>query len=159
MNYQDLAMNSKVWIYQSNRILTNKEAEAILNEGKSFIQSWAAHGAPLAATFLVRDNLFLILLVDEVQAKASGCSIDSSVGFIKNIEKSYDLDLFDRLQIAYEQGGEIKMTKMHAFEQLLKSGELNEETVVYNNLVANKSELETNWKTTVGNSWHAKLLA
>lgn len=158
MDYQNIAAHSRVWIYQANRFLSDKEVQSIQKEGDQFIQSWAAHGMPLAANFLVRENLFLILLVDEAQAKASGCSIDSSVGFIKHIEKSFDLDLFDRLRVAYELEGEIKLTKMHDFEVLLKSGALNSETVVYNNLVGNKAELESNWKTTVKNSWHARLL-
>ena len=33
------------------------------------------------------------------------------------------------------------------------------DTVVFNNLVTTKADLEENWKTVAGNSWHAKFLA
>lgn len=75
------------------------------------------------------------------------------------MEKGFNLDLFDRLTIAYEDDGDLKLAKMATFEELLREGQLNENTIVYNNLVATKAEFETNWKTAVKDSWHARLMA
>ncbi len=159
MNYQELAPHSRVWIYQSNRILSDDEVRVIENEAKEFIANWNAHGSALAASFALLKNTFLIFFVDESKAKASGCSIDSSVSFVKHMEKGFNLDLFDRLTIAYEDDGDLKLAKMATFEELLREGQLNENTIVYNNLVATKAEFETNWKTAVKDSWHARLMA
>lgn len=158
MEYQNLADHSRVWIYQSDRELSNQEVKEIEAYGRTFIQQWAAHGSDLQAAFKVKYNRFIVLTADESQVKASGCSIDSSVRFIKEIEKEYQLNLFDRLNITYKEDNEIKMLKMSAFQEKLKNGELNLETRVFNNLVETKHDFENNWETTVRESWHAQLI-
>jgi len=45
----------------------------------------------------------------------------------------------------------------HDFEAKLKDGSINKETVVYNNLVQNLTELETKWEETFKDSWHIQL--
>ena len=49
-------------------------------------------------TFLYK-NRFLILAVDESQASASGCSIDSSVKFVKAMESELGTDFFNRMNL------------------------------------------------------------
>lgn len=159
MKYQELANHSRVWIYQSNRKLTDREVSEIEGNADEFIANWNAHGASLSSAFALLHHTFLIFFVDESLAKASGCSIDSSVGFVKHIEKSFNLDLFNRLNVAYEQNGEIELTSMSNFQELLKNGDVTKNTLVYNNLVATKGEFESNWKASVKDSWHARLLA
>ena len=159
MHYKDLADHSRVWIYQSNRRLSDDEVKEIRNYGDQFIQQWAAHGSDLHAAFEVRYNQFLILFADESQVKASGCSIDSSVRFIKEIANAYGLDLFDRLNITFRQGDKIDMLRMNDFQMALEKGQLTEQTVVFNNLVETKSDFENKWEVPVKESWHAQLLA
>ena len=92
---KNIPPDSKVWVYQSNRKLTDSEVETISNSGLAFIEQWAAHGASLKASFDVLYNRFIILSVDEKQAMASGCSIDSSIRFIKEIEKLLNINFND----------------------------------------------------------------
>ena len=47
--------------------------------------------------------------------KASGCSIDSSVRFIKELGKELQVDFFNRLSVLIEKEGELK--RIH-FNQL-----------------------------------------
>lgn len=159
MKYQELADHSRVWIYQSNRKLTDREVAEIERNADEFIANWNAHGASLSSAFALLQNTFLVFFVDESLAKASGCSIDSSVGFVKQVEKAFNLDLFNRLNVAYEQNGSLELTSMSDFQELLKVSKANEDTIVYNNLVATKGEFESNWKTAVKDSWHARLLS
>ncbi len=159
MNYRDLANHSRVWIYQANRKLNDKEVTEIRNYGANFIDQWAAHGSDLQAAFEVFYNQFIVLFADESQVKASGCSIDSSVRFIKEIEKEYQLDLFDRLNLTYKSGSEIKMMAMADFQTALEKGQLNEETIVFNNLIETKGEFESKWEVPVKESWHANLIS
>lgn len=158
MNYKELAADSRVWIYQSNRKLTDKEAREIKTHGEDFIAGWAAHGADLKAAFDVFYNQFIVLFADESQVKASGCSIDSSVRFIKEIEKAYKIDLFDRLNLAYEENGEVNTTRMNEFQEGLAEGKFDETTIVFNNLVETKGDFDTKWKVQVRDSWHAQLV-
>ncbi|MFT6167640.1 MAG: hypothetical protein ACJAV5_000445 [Vicingaceae bacterium] len=159
MNYQELADYSRVWIYQANRRLTDAEANEIKAHGDKFIEKWAAHGSNLQAAFEVLYNQFIVLFADESQVKASGCSIDSSVRFIKEIEKHYQLDLFDRLNLTYKDGANIKMMPMADFQNSLEKGELSEETIVFNNLIETKGEFDSKWEVAVKDSWHSNLIS
>ncbi len=158
MNYKDLADHSRVWIYQADRQLSNNEVEEIKKHGANFIGNWAAHGSDLQAAFEVFYNQFIVLFADETQVKASGCSIDSSVRFIKELEKQYQLDLFNRLNLTYKLGGDIKILAMTDFQAALQKGTLDDRTIVFNNLVETKADFDTNWEVPVQNSWHKQLI-
>jgi hypothetical protein len=149
--------HSRVWIYQSDRELYDeqvKELQEILN---NFTAEWTAHNHQLKAKAEIRYNRFLILVVDESQAGASGCSIDKSVNFMKKIEQQFGIHLFDRFNLAYREGEKVLSTPRHNFEELLKSGKINTDTIVFNNLVQDLQQLETKWEVPFKNSWHAQL--
>jgi ABC-type branched-subunit amino acid transport system ATPase component len=148
---------SKIWIYQSNRELTETErakAQQLLN---SFTEGWTAHNQQLKAAAKILYNRFIILLVDETQAGASGCSIDKSVHFIKALEDEFGIDLFDRFNTAYFENDQILTANRAEFENLLKQGKVNSETVVFNNLVVNFQDFQTKWQVPLKNSWHARV--
>ncbi|MBL4708009.1 MAG: ABC transporter ATPase [Flavobacteriales bacterium] len=159
MNYEALADHSRIWIYQADRKLSDSEVGEIKNYGKKFIDQWAAHGSDLQAAFEIKYHQFIILFADESQVKASGCSIDSSVRFIKEIANAYGLDLFDRLNITFKQGDEIDMLRMSDFQTALEKGQLTEDTIVFNNLIETKGDFKDNWEVAVKDSWHANLLS
>ena len=152
--YSEIAKSSRVWVYQSDRILSDKEVVFIKQKLLAFCNEWKAHQAHLKSSYKVLHNRFIILLVDEEQKNASGCSIDSSVKVIKEIEAEFGIDLFNRTQIALEQEGKIFTLSIPEFKKVVKA-----DTVVFNNLVTTKADLEENWKTVASNSWHAKFLA
>jgi len=150
---------ARLWVYQSNRFFNDDEVRSIKTSGEKFIQNWAAHGASLKASFDVLHNLFIVIAVDEKQAMASGCSIDSSVKFIKELENIYSINLFDRMQVAYKLNNELKTCKLSEFEKLAEKNEVNENTIVYNNMVTTKKEFDEKWESTVLNSWHYKYIS
>ena len=152
--YSEISNSSRVWVYQSNRSLSDKEVVFIQQNLLAFCNEWKAHQSHLESSYKVLYNRFIILLVDEGKKNASGCSIDSSVNFIKKIEAEFGIDLFSRTQIAFEKGGEILTLSIPEFKKVVKA-----DTVVFNNLVTTKADLEENWKTVAINSWHAKFLA
>ncbi|WPU99912.1 ABC transporter ATPase [Mucilaginibacter sp. cycad4] len=148
---------SRVWIYQSNRKLTDLEVQQIQPELDRFATNWTAHNNQLKAKGEVRYNRFFILIVDESQAGASGCSIDKSVHFMQQVQQHLGINLFDRFNLAYRDGEEVLSLPRHDFEAKLKEGSINKETVVYNNLVQNLTELETKWEVPFKDSWHIQL--
>ncbi|WP_183556847.1 ABC transporter ATPase [Mucilaginibacter sp. SP1R1] len=153
----EFSQHSRVWIYQADKKLSDPEVQQIQQELDKFSTGWTAHNNQLKAKGEIRYNRFLILIVDESQAGASGCSIDKSVHFMKQIEQHFNINLFDRFNLAYRDGEEVKSLPRHAFEDLLKQGEINTETIVYNNMVQNVAELETKWEVPFKNSWHIQL--
>jgi hypothetical protein len=153
----EFSQHSRVWIYQADKKLTDEVVQQIQKELDKFTTGWTAHNNQLKAKGEVRYNRFLILIVDESQAGASGCSIDKSVHFMQNIGQHFNINLFDRFNLAYRDGEEILSLPRHAFEDMLKQGKINTETIVYNNMVQNLTELETKWEVPFKNSWHIQL--
>lgn len=154
---QELPNSSRVWVYQANRFLTERELDEIKEDLKAFLSDWNAHGSRLNADASLVYNRFVVLMVDESQAMASGCSIDKSVQLVKSWEQKYGLDFFDRMQILYKEGGEIKEQRMHDFWAMRKALLINDDTIVFNNLVGNKGEFENSWEVPFKDSWHAKM--
>ncbi|AYL99650.1 ABC transporter ATPase [Mucilaginibacter celer] len=148
---------SRVWIYQADRKLTNAEVAAIQPELDRFTTGWTAHNNQLKAKGEIRYNRFFVLIVDESQAGASGCSIDKSVHFMQQVQQHLGINLFDRFNLAYREGEEVLSLPRHGFEEKLKNGSINRETIVYNNLVQNLTELETKWEVPFKDSWHIQL--
>lgn len=99
---------SRVWIYGSNREISISEQQYILENLKEFTGQWATHGKELIATAEVFLSNFVVFVVDESRVKASGCSIDSSVRFIKVIGSALKIDFFNRLSMLIENDGNLE---------------------------------------------------
>ncbi len=154
MNFSD---NSRIWIYQSNRELAAAEVAKLQNILDDFTIGWTAHNNQLKAKAEVRYSRFIVLVVDESQAGASGCSIDKSVNLMKALEQEFNINLFDRFNIAYRDGDTIKSVGRFEFEDLIKQGAVNADTIVYNNLVATLADLDTKWEVPFKDSWHKQV--
>jgi len=153
-DYNVLSPDAKVWIYQAERNLEEAEIEIIDEALAGFVKDWAAHGQNLKAYGRIYHERFVVLVVDETQAGASGCSIDSSVHFVQDLGKVLAIDFFKRTQIVYvgEEG------QMHDFElaklnELWQAGTLDDNTKVFNNLVKTKAALETEWLVPIKETW------
>lgn len=154
-----ISPNAKVWIYQSSNPFTESEASKIDEACTNFVEQWAAHGNNLIAEYQMFFNQFICLFVDESGFSASGCSIDSSVHFIKSLEKDYNISLLNRTDVAYvDDHGEVKLIDMHSLKDAFDAGEISRDTLVFNNLIRTKGEMETNWLVPISQSWQNRLL-
>lgn len=90
---------SRVWIYQADRLFSSTEKEWILEQLGEFMNRWANHGKPLTGTATVLNDCQIVLVVNEAMVGASGCSIDSSVRFIKEIGTELNVNFFDRFKV------------------------------------------------------------
>jgi len=152
-----ISENSRVWIYQADRVLNADETGNIQQQLNGFTTAWTAHNQQLLAASMIQYNRFIILVVDERQAGASGCSIDKSVNFMKQLEQEYQINLFDRFNLAYRQGDKILSAPRQRFEELISQGVITADTIVFNNLVQTVADLKTKWEVPFKNSWHAQL--
>lgn len=156
--YKNLPSNSRVWIYQSNRAFSDSEIAFITEKATAFINNWTRHGDDLKGSFTIKYNQFLILAVDENFNNVSGCSIDASVRFVQQLEQALQLDLMDKMNITFKDGDNINLIKLPQFQEFVKSNKINEETIVFNNLVATKADFENNWEVPAKQSWHKRFL-
>lgn len=155
----EISDNARIWIYQANRPFSEQEEDNINHLLGDFTSQWNAHGHKLAAKAEVRYHRFIILMVDEQLVQASGCSIDKSVHVIRQIEDEFGVNLFDRFNMAYKEDGTVVSCNRAEFEELLHSGRITEETIVFNNTVRTLHELNTHWEVPLKQSWHAQVFA
>jgi hypothetical protein len=154
--FDTLPDESKIWIYQSNRKLSDAEVAEIEEDLKAFIEEWSAHGTSLEASFLIKYNRFIILAVNQEVQQASGCSIDSSVVFIQQLESKYGIDLLDKMNVTYKQGEFLTHKSLLDFKRMAKEKAVSENTIVFNNLVNTIEEWKENWEVPASESWHSR---
>tara|TARA_B100000768_G_scaffold179395_1_gene196986 strand:- start:3189 stop:3677 length:489 start_codon:yes stop_codon:yes gene_type:complete len=158
VEFENLPSHSRVWIYQSDREFTTQEVALISDKAKLFVGQWTKHGSDLQGSFIIKYNQFLILAVDEGFNNVSGCSIDSSVRFVQDVEKALDLDMMNKMNISFKDGGDINSVKMTVFKEFVLAHKITAETIVFNNMITTKQELETLWEVPLLNSWHKRFL-
>jgi hypothetical protein len=158
-DFETLPNNSRVWVYQSDRKLSDEEVAIISEKTTQFLTQWTAHGANLEAGFEIKYNRFIVIGLNQENASASGCSIDASVHFIQQLEKQFDLDLLDKMNVTYYNGDFIAHKSLADFKKMAKARSVSPNTVVFNNLVNTKEEYLENWEVPAKESWHNRFLA
>ncbi len=156
--FQNLPDSSRVWIYQANRSFSEQELQEITSKLGNFIEQWTAHGANLNASFEIRYNRFIIIALDQEMNAATGCSIDASVNFIQQLEKEYNVDLLDKMNVSYKQGDFVAYKTLSDFRKMAKDRAVSPKTIVFNNLVNNKAEYLEDWEVPASESWHKRFL-
>ncbi len=153
---EDFASSSRVWLYQSNRLLSLSEvleAEKMLHH---FVADWKAHGTPVKGFGTIFFGQFIVLMADERYTQVSGCSTDSSVRFIKDLEQQFNISLFDRQLLAFVIKDKIQVLPMHQLKYSIENGFIQSDTPYFNNTILTRKDLEDHWIVAAGQSWLAK---
>jgi len=152
---QDFPDNSRVWVYQSSRAFSEKEALEIEKLLLSFTKEWNSHGSPVKGFANLFFGRFIIFIADETNIKVGGCSTDTFVRFIKNIEQDYSTSLFDRLMLAFIVKEKIHLLPLSEVNYSLENDSVTPETLYFNNTILTKKDLLKNWIIPVKDSWLA----
>jgi len=158
VNFETLPETSRVWIYQANRSFTENEIEEIKSKLDVFIENWTAHGSDLQSGYEIKYKRFIVIALNQNLNMATGCSIDASVHFIQQLEKEYNVDLMDKMNVSYKQGEFIAYKTLIDFKKMAKQRAVSQNTIVFNNLVTNKAEYLENWEVPASESWHNRFL-
>ncbi|HEY4935621.1 MAG TPA: hypothetical protein VII44_03525 [Puia sp.] len=159
-NYRELLPeefdgSSRVWIYQSSRLFTISEACRIEDKLNEFVGSWNSHGVPVKGYGNLFFGQFIILMADETASGVSGCSTDSSVRLMKEMERQFNVRLFDRQLLAFSIMDKVQLLPLSQLAFGAVNGFIRSDTLFFNNTVATKTELENNWIIPVKDSWLA----
>jgi hypothetical protein len=152
----DFAADSRVWVYQGSRLFSMSEALQIEDLIQNFVTGWQSHGIPVKGFGNLFFGQFIVLMADEHATGVSGCSTDSSVRLIKSIEQAYQVNMFDRLALAFVAKEKIQLVPLPQLQYAIDNNSITPETLYFNNLVQNKEALENNWLIPLKDSWLAK---
>lgn len=153
---KDFHPQSRVWIYQCSRLFSLPEAlnvEVLLN---NFVADWKSHGAPVKGYANLLFGQFIVVMADESNISVGGCSTDSSVRVIKEIEKIFDVNMFDRQSLAFIVKDKVQILPLSQLNYAFENNFINPGTLYFNNIVLTKQELENNWLIPIKDSWLAK---
>ena len=158
VNFDELPLQSRVWVFQSNRIMSPSEQSSIDAAVKQFIQKWSTHGVQMLASHVLYHNCFVVIAADEQKQAASGCSIDSFTALFKAFGTQYNLSFFDRFSIAYILKDEVLISNLIEFKKLIADGRITQDTLVFNNLIDQRQDLYSKWEIPLKESWQKRYL-
>lgn len=144
--------NARIWIYTSSRAVSDQEQAELSVPIAGFLDQWAAHGNPLMAAGAWLNPYQLVVALDESQAGASGCSIDSQTRFMRDLGAQHNIDWFDRLSMVIEQEGTVRRV---SFFELSEYGD----ALLYDPLVQRLGDIRSNWPVPLKESRYKHLIA
>jgi hypothetical protein len=150
---ESFSPDSRVWIYQCSRLFSLSEAFEVEDMLNDFTGKWLSHGTPVKGAGYLFFGQFIILMADEKATGVSGCSTDSSVRLIKDIEQKYKITLFDRTTLAFVVKDKIQLLPLSQLQYGVDNNFISADTLYFNNLVQTKEELSTKWMIPVKDSW------
>ena len=156
---EDFSENSRVWIYQSSRLFFISEALEMEDMLNKFTTEWKSHGTPVKGFANLFFGRFVVLMADESSAGVSGCSTDSSVHLIKDIEKKYNVDMFNRQMLSFIVKDKIEQLPLSQVPYAIEHLFINENTLFFDNTVGTKKLLLSNWISPISETWLMRMFA
>jgi hypothetical protein len=151
--------SSRVWVYQGSRLFTLSEAFEIETMLTNFTAQWNSHGTPVKGEAHLFFGQFIVLIADETATGVSGCSTDSSVRLIKNIEARFSVNMFDRMSLAFIVKDKIQLLPLSQLQYAITNQFVTPDTLYFNNLIQTKADLENGWIVAIKDTWLAKKVA
>ncbi len=157
--YHILPDYAKVWVYQASRSFTQEEVREISDILENFVDRWQSHGKDINGCGSIYYRRFIVLVADDSNCKIGGCSIYETAKLLQEIEQAYSIELFDRLKVNYKITSDLVGSfPFNQLNEYLESGKINEDTIVFNNLVDNKKDFETKWEIPLKESPYFKFV-
>lgn len=148
---------SRVWAYIISKELSKEDLDSLQQSGNQFVIGWTAHENKLSAEFSILFNRIILVKVNENVHEASGCSIDKLTRFIKETEQKFNIELLNRLLVAYKIGETVEVAHASKIKELLAQNSISENTLILNTALANENDLK-NWEQELKNTWLSKYL-
>lgn len=156
---KDFNQSSRVWVYQSSRLFFLSEALQIEEMLEKFVDEWKSHGADVKGYANLLYGHFIVVMADETATGVSGCSTDSSVRVIKEIEQRFNVQLFERQTLAFIIKDKIQLLPMSQLSYAASNGFITPDTLYFNNTILTKGALMNDWLIPIKQSWLASRIS
>jgi hypothetical protein len=157
IDYKSISNDAKVWIYPSSRKFYPTEIEEIEEKIKTFVENWKSDDETFKVSYQFLYNRFIILVAEDDVA-LTNLDIDASVTFILQLQETYKVELLDKMNACFKQGEYVQYKELKDFKKLLKNKSVTGKTIIFDNLVNNKEDLENYWELTIEDSWYNRYL-
>jgi hypothetical protein len=147
----------RIWIFTLGKELNAEQLSGLKIQCENFVNGWTAHEQKLSGSFELYGNRLLIFKVDEAVYNASGCSIDKLTHLVQKLEKEFDVELLNRMNVAYEKDGKPQVVSVSWIKELLQNGNIDANTTVFDNTISTSLQFN-NWKKPLRDTWLNKYL-
>jgi phosphoribosylanthranilate isomerase len=158
VDYTSISNDAKVWVYPSSRKFYPTEIEEIEQKVKQFVKSWKSEDENFKVSYQLLYNRFIILVADATETSLTNTDIDASVSFILQLQETHKVELLDKMNACFKQGEYVQYKELKDFKKLLKNKAVTAKTIIFDNLINNKEDLENFWEITIENSWYNRYL-
>ena len=158
VDYSVLPEDAKVWVYPSSRKFYPTEIEEIEQQIKIFVKNWKADDENFKASYQFLHNRFIIFVADVSETTITNLDIDASVSFILELQETYKVELLDKMNACFKQGEFVQYKELKDFKKLVKNKAVTGKTIIFDNLINNKEDLENFWEISIENSWYNRFL-
>lgn len=157
VDYKTLSEEAKVWVYPSSRKFYAQEIEAITKKMQEFVENWKGGDENFTASYQILYSRFLIFIADKA-TPFTHAEINEQVQFVLQLQEEYKVALLDKMNVCFKQGEYVQYKELKDFKKLLKNKALTEKTIVFDNLIQTKDELENYWEVPISESWYSRFL-
>lgn len=152
--FENLPDASRVWIFGSDRSLTEDGTTTLLKGVEEHLTEWKAHGEPLTVGSQLRDNRFLVIAVDQSTAGATGCSIDGLFRVLQGLEPTIGASLVGGGKVFYRDShAQVQSTTRDRIPELVQSGVITKDTVVFDTSLTDLGAFRAGFEKRAKESW------
>jgi hypothetical protein len=157
--FENLPDASRVWIFGSDRPLTEEGTTTLLKGIETHLTNWKAHGAPLTVGSQFRDKRFLVVGVDQSTAGATGCSIDGLFRVLQGLEQQLGATMVGGGRVFYRgEAGTVQSTSRDEIPALVQSGAITRDTVVFDTSITDLGAFRSGFEKRAKESWIKDLM-
>jgi hypothetical protein len=136
VSFDSLPDSARVWIFGSDKRLSEDAAASLMREVSDHLADWKAHGEPLTVGSQLLDERFLVVAVDQSTTGASGCSIDGLFRVLQGVQSKLGVNLVGGGRLFYRDGqGEVRCAAIAELDELRSSGAITPDTVVFDTTI------------------------
>lgn len=158
VDYTSISNDAKVWVYPSDRKFYSTEIDEIEKKIKKFAENWKLEDENFKVSYRFLYNRFIILVADDSETTLTNADIDTSVSFILQLQETYKVNLLDKMNVCFKQGEYLQYKELKDFKKLVKNKAVTAKTIIFDNLINNKEDLENYWEITIEDSWYNRYL-
>ena len=158
VDYTSISNDAKVWVYPSDRKFYSTEIDEIEKKIKKFAENWKLDDENFKVSYRFLYNRFIILVAADSETTLTNADIDTSVSFILQLQETYKVNLLDKMNVCFKQGEYVQYKELKDFKKLVKNKAVTAKTIIFDNLINNKEDLENYWEIAIEDSWYNRYL-
>jgi len=158
VDFNEIPTWSKLWIFPSSRKFYEQEISGLNESIEAFLNCWTNEDQLFNCAYELKYDRFIVISVDDTDISLSLKTHDALSIFIQELEKKFEVILLDKINVCYKQGEFVQYKDIVEFKKMMKEKGVSSKTIVFDNMITTKEELENNWEINIMDSWLGRFL-